>query len=161
MDRDPLDQQLDDAGLLGGEQLIPKRIQAAARLSRTSASVISPAWARAAFHVPATISGWRNTGAELLDDRRLDLARGHAADRARSGTMFQHRLTDIVAVEPVALAGVRRRERGPVRAEQQPLQQRGRVGAGAGGALLRGLSFRMACTRSHVSRSMMASCSPG
>lgn len=41
----------------------------------------------------------------MIDDDGLDLACGHTADRAGSGTVLQHGLAHIVAVEPVALAG--------------------------------------------------------
>ena len=51
--------------------------------------------------------------------------------------MLQHRLADIVPVEPVALACMGGRERRTIRAVEQPFQQCGRIGAGAGGALAR------------------------
>ena len=106
--------------------------------------------------------GLAEHGAELVDDGGLDLARGHAADRAGSGAVLQHRLADIVAVEPVALAGMGRREGGAIGPEQQPLQQCGRIGAGAGGPLARALFQDKACTLvPKFCMSMMASCSPG
>jgi len=53
--------------------------------------------------------------------------------------MLQHRLADVVAVELAALAGVRRRERRAVRAEQQPFQQGRGLRPRVGGALARAL----------------------
>src|SRR5690606_13417092 len=73
--------------------------------------------------------------AELVDDGRLDLTGRDAADRAGSSPVLQHGLADIIAVELVALAGVGRREGRAVGAVKQPLQERRRLGPGAGGAL--------------------------
>ena len=47
---------------------------------------------------------------QLVDDGRLDLARRHPAHRARSCAVLQHGLADVVAVEPVSLAGMGRRK---------------------------------------------------
>jgi hypothetical protein len=74
--------------------------------------------------------------------------------------VLQHRLADVVAVELVALAGVRREKAAPSGPNNGPFSSAG-VSARVRAARLRGLSCRMAWTRSHVSRSMIASCSPG
>ena len=49
--------------------------------------------------------------------------------------MLQHRLADIVAVELAPFARVRRRKRRPIGTVEQPFQQGGRLGAGAGSTL--------------------------
>jgi len=43
--------------------------------------------------------------AQLVDDRVFDLCCGHPADRTRPGALFQHRLADVVAIEPAPLPG--------------------------------------------------------
>ncbi len=107
------------------------------RAPRVSASVMSSA--RGARRLPRARHGLRLTehGAKLVDDGGLDLARRNSADGAWPGTVLQPGLADKIAIQPVALAGMRRREGGVVRSEQQPLQQRGRLGAGARGAVAR------------------------
>ena len=67
----------------------------------------------------------------MVDHRRLDLRRRHPPDRARIRPALQHVLADIVAVEPVALPGVRRRHGGAGRPEDQPPQERRRLRPGA------------------------------
>ena len=47
--------------------------------------------------------------------------------------MLQHGLADIVSIEPSAFSGVGWRKRRAIGPEQQPLQQRGRIGAGPRG----------------------------
>ena len=88
-DLDPLDQQLDDARLLGREELVPQRIELQQRV-RTSSSVIwRPARVpHARCHDDLRLA---EQGAELLDHGALDLAGRHAADRAASRPL-QHRL---------------------------------------------------------------------
>ena len=99
--------------------------------SRTSASVTSVA--SLARGAPGADDDLRlpEHAAQLLDDHRLDLGRRHPADRAGVAPVLQHVLADVVAVEPVALAGVRRRHRRAGRPEDQPLQQRRRLRPGA------------------------------
>ena len=50
-------------------------------------------------------------GAQLVDDGGLDLTRGDAPDRTNSRPVLQHRLAHIVAIQPPALARVRRQKR--------------------------------------------------
>ena len=133
-DVDALDQQRHDARLLGGEEFVPQRVELLQGRAGVGLGDVVGMRARRLPRARHDL-GLAEHGAELVDDGGLDLARRHAADRARSGAMLQHRLADVVAVEPAALAGVGRRERRAVRAEEQPLQQRGRLGAGARGAL--------------------------
>ena len=80
------------------------------------------------------ISGLAEDAAQLVDHRALDLRRGHAADRARFRPTLQHVLADVVAVEPVTLAGVRRRHRRAGWPEYQALQESRRWRPGAGGS---------------------------
>ena len=53
------------------------------RAARTSAALMSPSCARAAFNVPATISGWTEHSAQLVDYGRLDFT---PRARGRPGT---------------------------------------------------------------------------
>jgi len=76
-------------------------------------------------------------GTQLVDDGGFNLASRHAADGTRPGAVLQNRLAEIVAVEPASLARMCRRERRAIGAEQQPLQKRGRLGAGPGRSLAR------------------------
>src|SRR5215218_3919210 len=55
----PIHEQLDDAGLLRGEQLIPQGSRRS-KASRTSSSEISSSFTLAARHVLTTISGARS-----------------------------------------------------------------------------------------------------
>ena len=112
----------------------PTAGRAAAAPPATSASVMSSCSSRAARHVPTMISGCRNTPRSWSMTSRLDLRRRHPPDRAGLRPALQHVLADVVAVEPVALAGVRRRHRRAGRPEDQPLQQRRRLRPGARGA---------------------------
>ena len=137
-DVDPVDQQRDDARLLGGEELVPERIERLESVTDIGLDDVAVVRAR---RLPGAGHdfGLAEHGAELVDDGGLDLARRHAADRARPGAVLQHRLADVVAVELAALAGVGRREGGAVGAVEQPLEQRRRFGPGASGALARAL----------------------
>ena len=71
--------------------------------------------------------GLPEDAAQLVDQRRLDICRRHPSGRTRLRSALQHILADVVEVEPVALACVRRRHRRPGRSEDQP-----RSGAGVG-----------------------------
>jgi hypothetical protein len=128
-DVDPLDQQLHDPRLLGREQLVPQGIELEQRLARR---VVGDFVLLRAGCAPRANDDLRlpEDAAQLIDDRGLYLRRRHAANRARVWPTLQHILTDVVAVEPVALPRVRRRHSGAGRAENQTLQQRRRLRAG-------------------------------
>ncbi len=131
-----LDQQRHDARLLGGEEFVPQRVE----LLECRAGVgFGDAVGVGTRRLPGSRNNLRlpKHGAKLVDDGDLNLACGHATNRTRPSSMLQHRLADIVAVQTPALAGVGRREGCAIGPKQQPLQQRGRVGAGARGALAR------------------------
>ena len=52
--------------------------------------------------------GLAEHGAKLVDYGGLDLTCGDASDRTSSRPVLQHRLADIIPVEPFALARMRR-----------------------------------------------------
>ena len=133
-DVDPFNQQRHYARLLGRKEFLPQRIELVQRGAGISLGDVVGMDA-STLPRPGHDLGLAEHGAQLVDDGRLKLTRGHAADRARPSAMLQHRLADIVAVELAIIAGVRRREGGAIGPEQQPLQQRGRLGAGAGSTL--------------------------
>ena len=157
---DPLDQQLHDPRLLGREQLVPQRVELQQRLPHL---VLGDVVLLGPRRAPRADDDLRlpEDAAQLVDDRRLDLRRRHPPDRAGIRPALQHVLADVVAVEPVALAGVRRRHRRAGRPEDQPLQQRRRLRPGVApsgcGCSRRG--SRAPCPR--ASWSMIAACSPG
>ena len=118
-DIDPLHQQLHDAGLLGGKQFVPERIkmhQGCAGLGLGYFTVMGLG------RFPCADDDLRlvEYGAQLVDHGRLDVTRRHAADRTGARTVFQHGLADVIAIQPVLLAGMAGRKRRPVRPEQQP-----------------------------------------
>ena len=114
--------------MLGREQFVPQRIkllQGGAGIRLGDVSILRPG----RLPCPRENLGLTEHGAQLVDDRGLDLTRRHAAHGARSGAMLQHGLADVVTVQPPALAGMGRRERGALGTEQQPFQQRRNIGA--------------------------------
>ena len=109
----------------------PTAGRAAVSASRASSSVMSSCSARAARHVPTTISGCRKMPRSWSMTAASISAAGTRPTGQASRPALQHVLADVVAVEPVALAGVRRRHRRAGRPEDQPLQQRRRLRPGA------------------------------
>lgn len=98
----PLDQQRHDVVLLGREEFVPQSVE----LLQGPASVdFGNVLRLVARRLPPARSDLRlaEHGAQLVDDGGFNLARRHAADRARSGAMLLHRLADIVPVQPPAL----------------------------------------------------------
>jgi hypothetical protein len=61
--------------------------------------------------------------AELIHHHALDLAGRYPPDRAGLGSVLQHRLADVIAIEPATLPGVSGRHGCPGRAEEDALQQ--------------------------------------
>ena len=80
-DVDPLDQQLDDARLLGGEQLVPERIEPLQRLADV---VFGQAFDLRPSGPPRGDDDLRRPqhAAQLVDDGGLDLGGRHAAHGA-------------------------------------------------------------------------------
>lgn len=131
-----LDQQRDNSRLLDREELVPQRVDLLQSRTGVGLGDVVGVGARR-LPRPGHDLGLAEHSTHLVNNCGLDLPRWHAADGAGSSAMLQHRLTDVVAVQPPALAGVRRRECRAVGSEQQAPQQRGRLGAGAGGAFSR------------------------
>ena len=100
------------------------------------------------------ISGGRNMPRSWSMTAASISAAGTRRDRAGLRPTLQDGLADVVAVEPVAPPGVRRRHRHAGRPEEQALQQcrRLRPGVGRPGA---GFLCRMAWTLSQSVRSMI------
>jgi hypothetical protein len=76
----PRDEQLDDPRLLGREQLVPQRVELQQRFPRLGLGdgvVLGPRRAPGAHDD----LGLPEHAAQLVDDHRLDLRRGDAADR--------------------------------------------------------------------------------
>lgn len=99
------DEELDNARLFSREEFVPERVYLEERLTDLRlgearlTALRGPPRARddlwLAEHRP-----------ELVDDGGLDLTGRYTADRASPGAMLQHRLADVIAVEPVALVWV-------------------------------------------------------
>ena len=100
-----LDQQHHDACLLGGEKFVPQRIELLE--CRASAGLGDSVVLRPRCLPRARDNlGLAEDGTQLVDDGGLDLAGRHAADGTHPRAALQHRLADIVAIKPPALAGV-------------------------------------------------------
>lgn len=91
--------------MLGREELVPQWIGLLQGRARIGLGDVVGMGAR---RLPCARDEFRlaEHGAYLVDDGRLDLARGHANHRARCGTVLGHRLARLAAEESVALTGV-------------------------------------------------------
>ena len=139
-DVDALDQQLDDARLLGREQLVPERVEVLQGLPHLILAQAVDLRPFAARHVPTTISGARSRPRTWsMTAASISAAGSRPTGQPAVAPLLQHGLADVVAVEPAALAGVGRRHGAAGRAEDQPLQQGRRRGPRVGGALARAL----------------------
>ncbi|MEG9883493.1 MAG: hypothetical protein V6Z86_02530 [Hyphomicrobiales bacterium] len=91
---DALDEELDDAGLLGREQLVPQRIQPFQGFPDLSLGQTIDLGSRRPPCADDHLRGAKEA-AQLVDHRALDLGGGHAPDRAGIVAALQNRLADI------------------------------------------------------------------
>src|SRR4051794_22987319 len=123
LDIDPVDQQVNDARLLRGKQLVPE----CREFGKRRADLL---FADSAVMLACCFPGphddlWRlDEYAHLINDGGLDFCGGYAADGACLGAPFDHAGRDVIAVESLAAARVCRREREAIGTEQQALERR-------------------------------------
>jgi phage terminase large subunit-like protein len=106
-DIDALDQQLDDAGLLGGKQFVPQGIQLLQSIAHRvfrQALDLRPRGAPCRHYD----FGRPQHAAQLVDDGGLDLSRRHATHGAGLRALLQDGLADVVAIQPIATASMGR-----------------------------------------------------
>src|SRR5690606_5782150 len=100
-DLDALDQKLNDARLLGREQLVPKRVEPFESLPDLGLGQSIDLRSRRPPGADDHLRGAKEA-AQLVDHRALDLRGGHPRHRAGTGSALQDRLADIVPIELVA-----------------------------------------------------------
>jgi hypothetical protein len=158
-DDDARYQQLKDARLLGRKQLVPQRIEPLQGLDdltlidRLAVELRCPP-------DPHDDLGRAQHRANLVNDRRFNLARRHRPDRACVVAQLEAGRGPIESIQPAALPRVAGRMALPSGPMIRPLSSAGaeaRVRLARRGAF----SARIARTLSQVSGSMMASCAPG
>ena len=118
IDVDALDQQLDDARLLGREEFVPESIELDERVAHLGLADVAVVFARCRPGLHDHL-GRAQQDANLVDDGSLDLAGRQPSDRAGFRSELLHAGGDVVAVEPALLARVGRRHGIAVRREDQ------------------------------------------
>ena len=133
-DVDPLDQEPQDARLLGRVELVPDRLERAERLDDLALLELG-VLSRAVLPAhrgdgPRDQLGRREQPPDLPEHEALDLAGGDRAHRAGVVAPAARPEADVVAVQPAAPARVgRRHRRAAVRAAHQAPERRRRPGA--------------------------------
>lgn len=122
IDVDALDQQLDDACLLGGKEFLPKSIELNQSVAHLGLADLVAVLARGRPGLHNHL--WRaQQDAYLIDDCGLDFAGRQAPYRAGFRPEFLYAGGDVVPVQPPLLPGVGRRHCVAVRRENQSSEQ--------------------------------------
>jgi hypothetical protein len=137
---------------LGREEFVPEGIEPLQRLAHLFFDKTFDLGPRRTPRANDNLRRLQET-AQLVHHSGLDFGGGHAPDRACAGAALQDRLADIIAVPSLRVCVGDMAQ--PVGPKISPFSKAG-VCARVCIVRFRGLSRRMACTRSQRARSMMA-----